>query len=119
MMTTDKQSPRQSNRRAARRWGVAGFAKVECRIGSYGFGPNILKSVVNLSETGICVVLKEALKKGQEVEILFAGIDAGKALKRLGTVVWCRPDTEGAFYVGIQFQSPMPYSAMQRIVKPG
>jgi len=108
-----------SNRRAARRFNVVSFARVECRQGCYGFGPNILKSVANLSETGICVAVKEALKKGQELEVLFEGMDGGRALKRLATVVWCQPGQESTHLVGVQFQSPLPYAAMLKIVKPG
>ncbi len=117
MVSTEKQVVRQSNRRAARRFIVCGFAQVECRKGSYGFGANQLLSVENLSETGACLIVKSALAKGEEVEVLFAGLDAGRALKRLGRVVWSKVGTEKTWCIGVNFQSPLPYQAMQRIVR--
>lgn len=117
MTNTENPVVRQSNRRASRRFIVCGFAKIECRKGSYGFGANLLLSVENLSETGACLIVKSALAKGEEVEVLFAGLEAGRALKRLGQVVWCKLGADKTWSIGVQFQSPMPYAAMLRIVR--
>jgi hypothetical protein len=129
----------QINRRSSRRATVCSFAKIECRRGSIGLGPNILKSVVNLSETGIAVVARGKLDSGQEVELLFNGVDNGKALKRLARVIWSRPADKEAvavsptmtqvfsrsmlaraeqeYIAGLQFQSPLPYNCLTRLIK--
>ncbi len=118
-MVSNNVMPRQSNRRSSARRLVTTHAQIECRPGSYGFGPNILKNVVNLSETGICVVVKPELKKGSEVEVLFAGADQGKALKRVARVVWIRPQNEEeGWCLGLHFQAPLPYAALLRLVRP-
>jgi hypothetical protein len=117
MTTTENPVVRKSNRRASRRFTVVSFAKIECRKGSYGFGANLLVAVENLSETGACLIVKSALAKGEEVEVLFAGLDSGRALKRLGRVVWCKLGAEKTWSIGVHFQSPLPYAAMQKIVR--
>jgi PilZ domain len=117
LMTIEKPTAQQINRRASRRFSICSYAKVECRKGSYGFGANLLLSVENLSETGTCLNVKSAVGKGEEVEVLFAGLDAGRAMKRLGRVVWCKLGVGKTWSIGVQFQSPLPYNSIMRIVR--
>jgi hypothetical protein len=113
----EKSTDKASNRRASRRWPVCGHARIECRKGAFGLGPSLTLSVLNLSETGVCLVSKTPLGQGQEVEVLFGGLDAGQPLKRMARVVWSRPHESKGTCLGIRFQAALPYSSMQRLVR--
>jgi hypothetical protein len=97
---------------------LRGTARVECRKGSFGFGPNLIHRVIDLSETGICVELNTAAVAGQEYECLFIGLRAGKTVKRVANVVWTQPAENDVTRAGLHFAVPMPYAQVDQLVKP-
>ncbi len=112
------QAPRsmasEANRRRARRVRVSNLAKVECRKGVLGVGPNLVATTLDLSETGAHFVLKAVLDKGQDVEILMQGGGLARPLKRLARVVWSVPLEKGQCCAGLQFQQPLPFADLAR-----
>jgi hypothetical protein len=55
-------SPHASNRRASRRLRPRGKVKVTCRKGTLDLGPNVAVGLLDVSETGCRVMLREALR---------------------------------------------------------
>jgi hypothetical protein len=106
-----------ANRRNSRRFPVSNLAKIECRKGSLGLGPNLVVEPLDVSETGIRLVLKAALEPGHEAEIVLHGTGLSRPLKRLARVVWSLALETGTFVVGLRFDRPLPYLEMQRITK--
>jgi hypothetical protein len=90
--------------------------RAECRRGSLGLGPNLLLRPLDLSETGARLVLRDALSKGQEVELLFAAGGA-RPVKRLAHVIWSLP-AEGGHVVGLRFSSCVGYPDVQALAMP-
>jgi hypothetical protein len=74
-----------------------------------GLGANIGVSVLDISETGARLVLKEALPVGHTFEITLEPASC-KPLKTPATVVWCVPAADGTFCVGARFQKNISYS---------
>jgi hypothetical protein len=96
---------------------VGAGARIECRRGSHGLGPDLIRAAIDLSQTGACLLLKAVLDPGQEVELIVHGHGLPRPLRRLGRVVWSVPTDEGC-RVGIHFGTPLPYADMQSIAAP-
>ena len=97
----------QINRRASRRSEFRGSARVECRRGTLGLGPNLVRQAVDTSETGIRLLLDSPLAQGEEVEVLVHGSGA-RPFKRIARVVWCAA-ADGGWQVGRAFEGPLTY----------
>ena len=95
-------NPPKPNKRRSRR----GASKTSTRLRVYrttmGLGTNIASSLLDLSETGLRVVLKETVTIGQEVEVNLESAATGRTLKLPATVVWIVPATNGTFVVGLR-----------------
>jgi hypothetical protein len=85
------------------------------RKGTLGLGPDIALSVLDVSETGVRMLLKVALARGQEVEIVLQPAGYPRDVKLTGHIVWCIPTADGSHGVGIQFDKRMDYTAYQSI----
>ena len=116
MADESKPVPDLTNRRNSIRLSLRSSVKIECRKGTFGFGPNLVVEPVNLSETGVRLVLKAELPKGQEVEIIFQG--QGQPVKRLGKVSVSVPRPDGTFEAGIDFDSNLSYSDYHNFARP-
>ncbi len=114
-----KSTSSADNRRRSRRHTLIGVARVECRKGALGLGPNLAVKALDISETGLRLVVKEDLTLGQQTEILLAGSGLARPLKRLATVAWVLPLEGGGHCVGLNFDKPLPYRDLQRLSRPG
>lgn len=103
-VNTRKNNGRGSLRRAPR-----GRIKIQCRKGGLDLGPNLALSVLDLSETGIRLMLRESLRLGQEVSITLEGVGSVLPVKRLGKIVWSVPSTDGHFCTGVSLDKRLEY----------
>jgi hypothetical protein len=101
-----------------RRWAVRSTpqrcVRFVCRKGTLGVGVNLLARVVDVSESGARLGLITAVAVKDEVEITIEG-RCGPVLKRLGNIVWVRPQDDGTFLAGVHFQHTLSYSEIQEI----
>lgn len=102
----------QKNRRSSRRRTAKLSTKVTCFKGSLGLGHNLAVKVLDLSETGIRIVLKSALPTGQEIEVSLQGPYHCRPFKVLARVMWCVEAADGTFCVGAHFQKGLCYSGL-------
>src|SRR5437588_6723653 len=109
MVMTDarRSAVSQADRRASRRRSLRSNIRVECRKGSFGLGRNLVKQFLDVSETGIRLLLGSELPRGQEAEILLEVGYQAKAIKRLANVIWVVPTGDGSCCVGLRFQTPL------------
>jgi hypothetical protein len=109
-MSQNESPPAQTaprpNLRRSRRQAPKGGTKVRAFRNSMGLGPNIAVSLLDVSETGIRMVLKEALPKDREFEIALEGASV-QPVKTFAYVVWCVPTADGQFCVGAHFKKPL------------
>jgi hypothetical protein len=80
-----------------------------------GLGPNLTKSVADLSQVGTRLVLTEALAKGEEVELSLQGPGQSRPIKLLADVVRCEPAEGAGFQVGIRFRKVLAYADLQQM----
>ena len=97
-LTTRPRERRLSPRRPAR-----GVLKAVCRQGALEPGPNLALTVLDLSETGARLVVKESLEPGRKVYINLEGAEDARPILRGGDVVWSLPTADGAYCVGVHF----------------
>lgn len=90
-------------RRLSPRLPARGVLKAVCREGALEPGPNLALTVLDLSETGARLVIKEALSPGRKVYVNLEGSAGGRPILRGGDVVWSLPMTDGTFCIGVSF----------------
>jgi hypothetical protein len=100
---------RKSNRRGSLRRAPRGKIKIVCRRGSLDLGPNQALSVLDISETGIRLLLREALRPGQEVSITLEGVGGVRPVLRLGRVAWSVLAADGSYCVGVNLEKRLDY----------
>jgi hypothetical protein len=104
-----------TNKRGSRRIGTNSLTKIECRKGGLGLGPNILAYPLDISETGIRLVLKTEVVKGHEVEVVLQGGSVVQPLRRRAQVVWVVRLQDGTWCSGLLFQKCVPYKDVQTL----
>jgi len=111
-------SPSARNRRLSRRLGARRGIKATCRHGSLDLGKDIALSVLDVSEDGIRLLLRETVKVKQEVYLALTSAGSPRPLKRLGNVAWVVPSADGTFCAGVQLQKRLAYAELSRLVRP-
>jgi len=117
-MNTNNIEPKVANRRLSRRCKARSTVKLECRKGWMGLGANVATTLMDVSETGVRVVVSQELVLRQDVEIILAGYGMKQAIKRIGKVCWQLKLDDGKFCVGLAFEKRLPYAEWQSIASP-
>lgn len=115
--STTPPSPRRANRRSSPRRPVRPSSKVICYANSHGLGRNIALAVLDVSETGVRLRLKDAVKPGQEVQVVLLPPGHGREFKLPGVVVWCVAADDGSHLAGIRFEKALSYAVVQDMGK--
>lgn len=97
------------NRRSFARRRPRGRLKVICYKGSLDLGENHALSLADVSESGVRLFVKHELDKNQEVTLMLEGREHNRAIKASGRVVWCRPQPDGQFQIGVQLTNYLQY----------
>ena len=97
----------QANRRVAPRRNARG--RVECRPGSAGQGSNVAKSLLDISETGARLLLRQSIEPGRRVELRLHGWGHVSPLAVVAQVIWCEPAKDGMFRIGVRFEQHLSY----------
>ncbi len=101
--------PTKRNQRAAPRRIPKGSTKAIAYKNWLGVGSNIALAVLDVSESGIRLMLKDNMSVGQQFEVSLHGIGS-KMVKMIAEVVWSVKAADGTFIVGAKFQKPLTYS---------
>lgn len=102
--------PLATNKRRNRRRTPLRSVKVVCQRGSLGLGPDIAIGLLDLSEEGACLLVKDELKRGQEVTLTLDSIRHRRPLEVTGTVSWSRLRSEGTWSIGVLLDKFLPYA---------
>lgn len=87
-------------------------SKVTCRRGLFGIGPNIAVRLLDISETGIRLMVNTQLEVRKEVEI---GLLAPGCLRETmckGEIVWSVPAQDGNHIIGIRLYKRLEYATV-------
>jgi hypothetical protein len=107
-----------TNRRNSQRRRPRSSVKVECRKGACGLGPNLAVSALDLSDTGVRLVLSKPLDLLSEVETIISGYGMRDPIKRLANVRWQLKLENGQFCTGVEFQKRLVYRDWQNLASP-
>ncbi len=89
---------------------------VSCYRGAMGLGKNVARAILDLSETGVRLLVDHSLTAGEEVEVNLEGIAHRKPVRLRAEVIWCLPmQEEGIYCAGISFRRPLQFRAMQEM----
>lgn len=116
-MTTIDQ-PKQGNRRRAKRSPVRSNVKVQCRKGGLGLGPNLVKQVLDVSDTGTRILISKELDLKSEVEVTIEGYGLRGIIKRLGNIRWQVKLESGDYCIGVEFQKCLNHRDWCNLVIP-
>jgi hypothetical protein len=86
-----------------------GRVKVVCQRGALELGANLALAVLDVSETGVRLQLKEGLRPGQEVSITLEGPCSPRPVRRVGRVVWSVPSADGTHCAGVSLDKRLEY----------
>jgi hypothetical protein len=100
---------RQTESRRHRRRAAKPGTRVSCRLGSYGLGAELARSVVDLSEGGACITLTARIDPGQEVEITLDGPGGQRSVRLPARVAWCDKAPDGGYWAGLEFEKYLAY----------
>jgi len=103
------------NRRQSIRRTPKGKPRVTCLKGSMGLGRNIGEAVLDLSETGVRLIVTIPLEVRQEIEVTLQGAVQPSPVKLLANVVWCVPTADNHYCVGARFQKYLNYAEFGRL----
>jgi hypothetical protein len=105
------------NRRLSRRIAIRRTIKIVCRRGSLDLGKDIALQMLDLSEDGVRLVLREAVRPNEEVCLTLSSLALVRPLKRMGNVAWVA-SADGTFCAGVRLQKRLPYADLSRLVRP-
>jgi hypothetical protein len=88
------------------------------RLGGLDVGPDVALSLLDLSEGGAGLMVKQAVEVGKEVSVGLEGQSQPRPILRIASVVWCRPAPDGAFAVGVHFQKNLSYVDYMDLTQP-
>ena len=80
-----------------------------CYKGTLDLGANLALSLLDISETGVRLVLKSALDKGHDVLVTLEGLGHSRPIKCGGKVAWSLRAEDGTAIVGICFGKTLDY----------
>jgi hypothetical protein len=80
-------------------------------------GANIAVPVLDISETGIRLMVKSALDKGNETEVSIAGYGQSRPVKLPADVVWAVQAADGTYCIGARFQKRLTYAELGHLTK--
>jgi hypothetical protein len=114
-MDETKEQPAK-NRRVFPRRAPKRKPKISCYKGALDLGTNLALSLLDISESGVRLLIKSGLDPGQEVNLSLEGITHKRPLKATGKIVWCVAAQDGSFCVGIRLEKYLPYQEISKLI---
>ena len=104
----------EEKRRQIRRH-VRNVAEVTCRKGTLGVGPNLAIRILDISEDGIRLLVKQPVNPGDELEVCFTPIGCNREVACEMIAIWCCSQ-DGHFALAGKFRTPVKYEDLCQIL---
>lgn len=103
------------NRRGCMRRRPRGKVRVSCYKGEFDFGENVALGLADISESGVMLLLKVELARGQAVTLFLEGREHLRPVKVHGKIVWCVPMEKEIYRAGVQLDRYLRYQDVMKI----
>jgi hypothetical protein len=110
-------APSRPNQRRSRRQSAKSSTKVRAYKNTLGLGKNIAVTVLDVSEAGVRLVLKEDLPIGHDFEVNLESV-CYRPVKITAQVVWCMALADGNFVVGARFHKSITWTDLAALARP-
>jgi len=107
--------PTQSDRRRERRKLTRTKTTVACRKGHDGLGADLSLRLIDLSDEGARLMVKEWINPRADVELSLESVAMNRPLQVAGQVAWCQPIEKG-FLIGVKFHERIDYTDLRHLV---
>lgn len=91
-------------------------AKVLAFRNGLGVGPNVGLAVIDLSESGARLRLKEELPIGREIEMNLEG-PGMRQIRLYARIVWVTPEADGTFLAGASFEKSLNWTDLVALTR--
>jgi hypothetical protein len=108
------QQPRLKNTRRSVRRSTRRTTKVSCH-GPMGVGPNLAVRILDVSETGVRLIVKREYPIGTEMEVALEGSSQSRPVRRKADIIWSVPTEDGNFCVGVSFRKPLLFMELHQL----
>jgi len=105
-MNESTPSPERRNSRRRKPWASV---RAYLRLGGLDLGPDLALSLLDLSEGGAGLMVKQAVDVGKVVSVGLEGQTRPRPIVQVANVVWCTGAAEGAYAIGVSFQKALAY----------
>jgi hypothetical protein len=102
-------------RRFQRQRPAKSAVRIICQRGELYMGPNLAEFLVDASEEGLGILMREALGAGERVCLTLEGVAPSIQVQRLGRVDWCEPAEGGLFRAGVELDTPLDYPELMAL----
>lgn len=86
-----------------------------CRKGTLDLGANLAVKLLDISESGLRLLVKSDLQPGDEVSLNLEGPLHLRPLTCVGKVVWAVPTADGQCCIGIRLDKFIKYQDLQKL----
>ncbi|WP_020468632.1 PilZ domain-containing protein [Zavarzinella formosa] len=100
----------ERDKRLIRRKPVKRGVIARCRRGQLGLGQDLALGIIDISDSGMCLLVKTELRRGEEAEVEMIGVGRSKPIKILCEVRWIVFEDDERFRVGLRFRKRIPYA---------
>jgi hypothetical protein len=113
-MSKGPAEPMKEKRRQIRRR-PRNVADVVCRKGNLGVGPNLAIRILDVTEEGIRLLVKQPIAPGEETEVNFTPLGCNREVSCEMIAIWCCSQ-DGHFAVAGKFRKPLKYEDLCQIL---
>jgi hypothetical protein len=103
----------RTNRRSTPRRKAKVKVKVRCFRGIMEAGPNLAVKILDVSQTGVRLILNAALEREKDVVVILEGPLQLRPFRVTGRVTWSVPAEDGTHCTGIRLDRYFTYQDLQ------
>jgi hypothetical protein len=107
------------NRRANTRRRPKRTTKVVCRLDRLGMGPNLALGLLDVSEGGLRLLLRQALQPRKRLSVTLEALWLQRPLQHEAEVIWSVPTADGNHCIGARFGHRLTFYELQSLASLG
>lgn len=109
------QSSINANRRRTSRQPPKKSTKVRCHKGLGGMGPDLARTLLDVSVDGACLVVSAPLEKGEEVLLSLEAHWHPRPILISAHIRWCTTLSDGTCCIGVHFRKTLSFNEIEAL----